>query len=493
MKEKSRTPAKKTAHTPVKKLLITTGSVIILILAAITFIFLPAASAGAVNELPPIGSYDGKKIEYIEGSPFANRVENYSNQMEANGQVIDGTSLYSVMNEAFTDTVMQFGFEDAVKKSGYIAPESRINREMLPIFYDTNGVYSARIFRDTPDSTKIELQNQIESDINYNLYIGDINGLKTTANEIEFIDSMNKNQRSFDMVSFSTTDYPKEEVAIFGNENTELFTAYDMDVITLNTLEEANQIAAQIKNNELTFLDALSEYSINQYGDEAGKLKNNLHYQLKDIIKVEDSFTALTQLESGTISDAVETATGFSVFAITGVPKSPDFTNATTTDMIYDYMTIYEAGMIEDYYINIAKDFISQSLVEDFDTVIDEFGLEKIEVPAFPINYGGNQLLAPLPSTSQLASVQTNQQFFETAFSLTKDELSEPIVMGSDIIVLRLKEEVTSDDIDYKENIRSLYTTYYIPQFDSTDIKSHFMESDKVENNLIDVFFTYFL
>ena len=125
---------------------------------------------------------------------------------------------------------------------------------------------------------------------------------------------MNKQTRAFDAAFFSTNDYPKSEAAEFGKKNAELFTKYDLSVITLATESEAKKLAQRLKNNELVFTDAVTEYSTNQYSDEKGILNNAYHYQLKGIIKSEDALKKITELEAGTISDVTETSTGYSIF-----------------------------------------------------------------------------------------------------------------------------------------------------------------------------------
>ena len=71
-------------------------------------------------------------------------------------------------------------YAEAVKKSGYIVPDTEIDRTMLPYFYDSNGVYSAKIFHDTPDSTKIELREAITDSLTNMRFIEDLFG-STTA------------------------------------------------------------------------------------------------------------------------------------------------------------------------------------------------------------------------------------------------------------------------------------------------------------------------
>ena len=64
-----------------KKIMISVGSIIILVLAAISFIFIPAMVQGGGSELPPLGYYNKKPIEYKQGTYFTSLVQFYSEQV----------------------------------------------------------------------------------------------------------------------------------------------------------------------------------------------------------------------------------------------------------------------------------------------------------------------------------------------------------------------------------------------------------------------------
>ena len=142
-----------------KKILLSAGSIFILVLAAVSFIFIPAIVQNTGTDLPPLGYYNKKPIEYKQGTYFASAYQYYSDMVGSGSNQIE--SEFRILNSAFTDTVIHMAYAEAVKKSGYIVPDTEIDRTMLPYFYDSNGVYSAKIFHDTPDSTKIELREAI--------------------------------------------------------------------------------------------------------------------------------------------------------------------------------------------------------------------------------------------------------------------------------------------------------------------------------------------
>ncbi len=481
--DKTKVEAPKTKRNPI----IFALSVLLLVVIAIAFVFSPGLISQNTG-MPDLGSYDGKAIEYDE--EFVNLVEYFTEQLQFQGT--QGDPMFSAMTQAFNYSVLTHAFVDEVEKSGYVAPTSLVNREMIQYFQDENGVYSERLFQETPDGTKIQIKEATEEGIKRNLYFNDLSGIKTSASEIAFINEMNKNQRSFNMVSFDTGDYPAEEVIAYGTDNAELFTIYSMDVITVNDESTAKTVLGRITNNELTFSDAVTEYSIDQYSTDAGKLNDSMHYQLKDIVNGEEAFNTLVALQSGEVSEVIETTTGFSIFSVTANPTLATFPNEELQSAVYSYLTIFEAGRIEDYYINLAKDFASSSITNGYNAAVSEYGLTNASIDAFPVNYASTPLLDTIPTDNStvLSQAQSNEQFFETAFSLTEGEVSEPIVLGNNVIVLSLVEEITNEEEN--QNLDFLYP-YYVTQFDSTDISSFFMGSEKVENNLFSVLLEYFL
>ncbi len=463
-------------------------SVLLLVIIAIAFVFSPGLLSQNTG-LPELGSYNGKTIKYDEN--FVNLVEYFVEQLQYQGTQGDPT--FSAMTQAFNYSVLTHAFVDEVENSGYVVPTSLVNREMIQYFRDENGAYSETIFQSTPEGTKIQIKEATEEGLKRNLYFNDMSSIKISSNEAAFIKEMNKNQRSFNMVSFDTEDYPREEVIAYGTENAELFTTYSMDVITVNDESTANTVLSRITNNELTFADAIAEYSTKQYSNDTGTLTDNLHYSLKETVTGEEAFNALVSLANGDMSDVIETNTGFSIFSATAAPTSADFSNEEVVDSVYTYLTIYEAGIIEDYFINLAKDFASSSITNGYDSAVSTYNLTNVPVEAFPINYASTQLLDTLPveAAPELGQAHSNEQFYETAFALAEGEISEPIVLGNNVVVLSLDEVISLED-DGDQTLSFMYS-YYMSQYDSNDISTFFMGSEKLENNLFSVLLEYFL
>ena len=79
----------------------------------------------------------------------------------------------------YAKSINGYAFSDEVKASGYVVPEKQIDRTMKPYFNDSTGKYSAKIFRDTPESQKIAMRKSITDNLIFSRYIADLLGDST--------------------------------------------------------------------------------------------------------------------------------------------------------------------------------------------------------------------------------------------------------------------------------------------------------------------------
>lgn len=482
-----------------KKLLISVGSIIILVLAAISFVFIPAMVQSGGTEIPPFGYYNKKPIEYKQGTYFTNLVQMYSEQVGSNN-IQNAT--FDIFNSAFTGAVLNEAFTQAVDATGYIPPRGLVDRNMLPYFYDENGVYSKKIFNETPESTKIELRNSIENSLVYQRYIEDIfgsttdkigeyemYGLKVPSAEEPFIQAMGKEQRTFNVVSFPMDNYPTEEAALWAQNNSELFTSYDLSVISLADETAANNLLKQLQNNEILFEDAVTELSQNYYSGTDGKLTNKYRYQISNIVNDEAALESITSLAAGSLSEVISTVNGFSIFRGDSEPVIADLTKDEVLDAVINYMQSNEAGVIETYYLDLAQDFWNTASVSGLTAACREFDVEPARVGPFPLNYKDSPLFASMTTTeASLSGASSNENFMKTAFGMQMDEISSPMVLNNQVILLQLVEETSVDT----EESPVTFDDYTL-QFDQTTVQNAIMSSDKLQNDFFTVFFQYFM
>ena len=95
-------------------------------------------------------------------------------------------------------------------------------------------------YQNTPETTRVTYRKEIEKYIKDNRYIEDLfgngsgYGLKTSSKETDFIVDMAKKERSFKYVVFNLSFYPSSEIVKYGKEHSDLFTSYDLSLLSRN-------------------------------------------------------------------------------------------------------------------------------------------------------------------------------------------------------------------------------------------------------------------
>jgi hypothetical protein len=294
---------------------------------------------------------------------------------------------------------------------------------------------------------------------------------------------MNVSQRTFDMVAFSKSSYPESELVAYGNNNADLFTSYNLSAITSNNEKSLKQTLDQIKKNEITFEDAVTNLSTKTNTDTTGKVLNKYKYQLQASLTSNVDFETVTNLAVGDISPVIKASNGYAIFRCDSASLPADFTNEEVLDTVSIYMTYYESGLIEDYFLTLAEDFTTDALSLGFEAAAEKYGVTSVALSSFPINYGGSAILTDLPYELSAAGAQYDENFFDVAFGLTENEISSPMVVGNDVVVLKLKEEVEGSPVD------SFSYMYYTSQFDQASLVNGILLDEKVENRVSDAYF----
>ena len=478
----------------------TIGSLVILLICAFCFVILPAltGSGQARAKSPVFGKYDGKAITMDEGSAMQKNASQYAQLLEAYGQKIDQNTSFQVFNYAFNKTALDYAYEDAVKDSGYVVTPKAVNYKMIPYFLDENGKYSSKLYKQVPENRKQELRDELENSL-YSARFYDDNfgsssdivglnalyGLKTSNDEIQFLIDLDKTKRGFNMAYYPSDSYPEEEVVKYGKANIDKFTKYNFSAISVADETTANTVIRRLNNNEITFADAVSEYSSKSYGDSEGKLADIYSYQISDMLTNEDDLATITALAVDALSTPIQTGSSYTVFKADAAPKAGDMTNADTIASVKSYLISYENSIIEDYFMAKANNLINEANKSDLATACANQGVETITIAPFPLNYGNMEIASTLDtSNAVLANAESNDNFLKTAFSLKLNEYSKPFVLNKNVCVLQYTtEEVAADD----------YTPVFKAEtslsYDQYATQDHVLHSEKLENNFAQVYF----
>ena len=167
-----------------------------------------------------------------------------------------------------------------------------------------------------------------------------------------------------------------------------------------------------------------------------------------------------------------------------------DFSNPTVQDDVRKYITTYEKGKIEDYFNTRAA-----QLQRRADTVgLDKAAAREMQLSAAARSRSRSNLsnvfsFAPLravPDTATPTNAAYSEDFFYRAFSLGKDQVSAPIVLDDQVVVLKLKSEEQLPDST--STLLDVGSPMSANQSVQTDLGAVLMTPDKLKDNFVDAF-----
>ena len=263
-----------------------------------------------------------------------------------------------------------------------------------------------------------------------------------------------------------------------------------MSVITCADKSTAEKVVNRIANNEITFVDAVSEYSDKNYSNTEGKLNNSYQYQLEMILANKEDVAKLADLEVGKNSEVIQTTAGYSIFQANAKPVAADLESEEIKTVVSNYIKSYEATLVEDYFTAKATDFTSAAMNTSFEDACATMGVEKMVINPFPLNYASSSIASGIDYTLPgLSAAAENENFLKMAFSLKMNEISSPMVLDDFVVVIKYTNEVTTKDNE--ESSPTIFTE--LDSYDESACQNAILKSPKLENNFVDVYFDNFM
>jgi peptidyl-prolyl cis-trans isomerase D len=494
-----------------KNPLIYAGTIVLLVIVVIAFVFVPAGGGafGSRGGNLEFGRYDGKSISYAQNTYFATQVKQLNDSLRQSGISQDNYQFYAyqVWRGAFERTVVRTAILDSVKKAGGYVTEAKLDEKIteLPSFQE-NGKFSVQRYRSASLSEKLSARDELRDDTLTELYYGDVVEASTpSSKEIAFVKEIAKDTRTIEYVAFPLSSFPDSEVSAWLRTNSATFKRLTLSRITLGSEEsEALKIRKQIEDKTTTFEDAAKASSKDSYAEKGGAEGTKYFHEISaDLAKKEDA-EKLASLAKGQLSPAFKTVSGsWVLFRADADPSDPDPSDPTVVADAKEYMLRSERGKVEDSVVAKAKSFAATA-ASDFAKAAKAAGLATKSAGPFPMNYGDLSVYISMYRQSvpllalvagaenqELASASTNEKFLMAAFSVAPGSLSEPIIVGDNVIVFKVKEAGSA--LDGSASGLDIFYPYFYRTKAEYEARDSFLKSPLLKDDFSKVYLKYFM
>jgi parvulin-like peptidyl-prolyl isomerase len=482
--------------------LIYVGTIAILVVVVVTFILAGPGGpmgrgGGAAGGSIVFGSYEGHNIAYTPGGYFAQQRDRLAAQVRQNSQQQNTEALaQAIWYQAFQQTALHVAILTLGQTAGLQISNDAVDKALLtyPGYLDENGKFSEERYRQASPEEKAATRKLYEENLMTSQIATDIlTGVKTGSKESSFIVSMVRPERSFQFVSFPFASFPQAEVRKYGEANVSRFRKIKVSRILIKSSEaDAEQIRRKIIDKTSTFEELAKTYSKDAFADNGGDMGWRYAYDLQADFENKDTANQIFALKTGELSNVLKGTYGWMIYRCDAAATNPDFSNPSVLDDVRAYLTKYEKGKIEDYFNERATQLSRLSAQIGFQKAASQDGLKMMRTDFFPVNYLNVFSFAPLnaiPQSDTPTNAVYSDEFFYRAFSLGKDQVSTPVVLDDQVLVLKLLAERQIPDTTV--NLLGSWLDYVAGQSAQTDLTADLMAPGKLTDNFQQVFSEY--
>lgn len=458
-----------------KKNTLAIGSIIILVFSIIAFVFVPAAGGQwGSNTKTMLGKWKNKQLDYTADGLFFQEYRKLHYSAETRGYLRSDNKVQQefverqIMHAAFNASMIQLAAQEEALNAGFYLPDKNINKALIPYYTDSTGAYSEKLYTQTSEQQRLANRRQVIDYLTAQRCIEDnfgtydnIFGLKTSSAEIAFVQKMAEKERIFKYVVFEESQFPQEKIRAYGEEHTDLFAEHNLLMLTFNSQEDANKTAQALQKDEITFEDAIVTNSTKLGTDSTGKLLSPYRTTVNRTFPESKDLDTVLKLDVDEVSPVVKTSSGYAIVKCTAPVTAADFTLPETKDRVLSYMKSNERGIIEDYLEQKAKTFIEAAKIGGFSQEASVNDLVVQTSNPITLNYGNAAMLPQISYQSDtfFSAGIRNETFFKKAFALKQGEISEPVLLDSNVLVLQLEEEKAGSE-ETKNNIANSYRQF---------------------------------
>jgi hypothetical protein len=446
------------------------------------------------------GTYRGEPIVYFPGNFLAERVQILNEQQrdtstgEETEQELE-IRAYQIWRQAYEQTVLHTAVLYEADKGQLQVSRNKLEEEFIrrgP--YSSGGDLVDERWRSLDQRQQESALKLFREQLIYEQYLSDFfQDPLDNPRETEFFKQMMDEQRRFTFVSFPFDDYPDERVRQFGEENRELFRRIKLSRILIKAGErEAAEVRQKLEERTSSFEELARAQSKDAYAEMGGDMGWRYFYDLEGDFESPEPVQTVFSLEEGSLSSVLESRFGWVIFRADSPALELDLNDPESLSTVRDYIMRYEKGMVEDFALEQAESFRSRvdevtftgaTLEQTYNTSLTDY---------FPLNFQEIYFLAPVRSMTpnlDLSAASYNESFFQEAFKLSVGEVSAPILLDDQVVVLRLDDirQPPQRQLDLLED----YYNFYAGQAVEADLQSILLNPDYLDDNFDQAFYQH--
>ena len=402
---------------------------------------------------------------------------------------------YQVWRAAFDQTVNHVAILQQAQKSGLWITENRVEQALLRSGpYTVNGRFSEAAYNAASAAERFTTRKLFREELFQEQYLRDVvEGMLANGKESDFFAEMATPERSFDFVSWPFTAYPDSEVAAYGEQNRDKFRRIKLSRILVKSgKKEAEEIRKKLVDKTSSFEELARSHSRDAFAEKGGDMGSRYQYDVAQDFEKTEPVGRIFQLAAGALSPVEESKYGWAIYRADEAATSPDAQDPDTLKVVRDYLMRYERGRVEDWFLTQAKGFGEAARKDGLQPAAAAAGLTVHSTAAFPLTYQGffgtvTTLAAQGASGSpDLSSATYSEEFFQKAFALKAGEVSDPLPLEEQVLVLQLKaEEPLSPEV---KNAITQSVPSFVAQTTQADLQEHLVDPAKLVDNFNAVF-----
>jgi len=470
-------------------------SIVVLVVVVITFVASPVAGKMGQSGHIVFGTWDGNEIAWYSGGYFEQQRQGYARQaQESDSTAAVESQLYSIWYQAFLSTTWHIAALTQARRAGVEISKDALDTDLLTYgaYLDENGDFSETAYNATPLTERVATREQRAEELLAGRYYADVSGgARTGSREKAFVERMAATERAFSFVAWEFSAFPDDEVRRYGVANAAKFRKAKLSRITVATEREAKQIAARLADTTASFAELARAHSSDSYASSGGDMGWQYAYALEPELEDKALVEDVLALAEGEAGDPVKGPFGWAIYRCDTAAVAADFADADVLGEVRDYLTRYEKGRIEDWFVERAGKFARRAAETSFAEAAREAGVAVAETSYVPINLANTFLLNPLTATPETAtpySAAYSEDFYYRAFSLAKDQASsQPIVLDDRVLVLKVAgERQTPADT---ATMQAQVLAYIANQSLQTDLEQELMSERRMKSDFDAVFY----